>query len=375
MVAIINAKIIHQNNIIEGKVLLFNTLIIGIVDTPPNGYEIVDARGDYLSAGFIDIHIHGSSGADVMDSSKGALESISQSILSTGTTSFVATTMSMSQEEITKALDNLLKYSRSVTGAKIEGIHLEGPFINPNRAGAQDRKYIQKADHRWLEPYLRYISIITLAPEIEGGKEFIEYIREFYPHIVLSIGHSDASYQEAIGSFEWGISHSTHLFNAMSPLHHRDGGVVGAVLDSDITADIIADLIHLDPMIFRLLDNIKRGEIVLITDAMRAGCMCEGEYTLGGQKVLVKDGKATLSNGVIAGSTLKLNEAIRNYHHHTNCSLPQAISMVTTLPAKILNRDIGELKEGRVANIVLFDSDINIKSVYIDGIVPTANKE
>ncbi len=365
--AIINAKIVHNNAILEDKVLLFDKSIIGIVDTLPSGFEVVDAEGNYLSAGFIDIHIHGSGGADVMDGTLEALNVISNTIVRTGTTSFVATTMTMSRRDIIDALDNIVKYKNIVSGAKIEGIHLEGPFINPSRAGAQNSSFIQEFNSDWIEPYLDDISIITIAPEMEGAEEFIGSIRESHPHIIFSIGHSDASYEMAQKSFEWGVSHATHLFNAMPSLHHREVGLVGAVLDSSITADIIADLIHTHPTMLRVVDKMKKGKMMLITDAMRAGCLCSGEYSLGGQQVTVLEGKATLGNGVIAGSVLKLNEAIRNYKKHTNSTIEDVISMVTTLPAQKLGLPIGELREGRDANIVIFDDDINIKQVYIDG--------
>jgi len=365
--AIINGKIIYKDAILENKILLFDTSIIGIVDALPQGCVVIDACGLYVSAGFIDMHIHGSGGADVMDATPKALETISRTLLATGTTSIVATTMTMATQDIIKALDNLLLHSHTVTGTKIEGIHLEGPFINPQKAGAQDASLAQMPTREWLEPYLDAVRIITLAPELVGAKEFIRSLRASHPHIILSVGHSSSSYEEAYQSFEWGVSHATHLFNAMGSLHHRDVGLVGAILESDITADIIADLVHTHPTMLKIAYSMKKEKLMLITDAMRAGCICAGEYTLGGQKVTVADNKATLESGVLAGSVLQLNHAVKNFQHHTNCTLPQAVAMVTTAPAKKLALPIGELSQGKEANIVLFDSDITIYKVYING--------
>ena len=368
MKAIINGSIIDNGKIWTGYHLLFNEKIVALSrEELPEECEIIDAKGLYVSAGFVDMHIHGSGGADVMDATPETLETISQSLLRTGTTSFVATTMTMRQEDILKALDAIVAYKNRVTGAKIKGIHLEGPFINPLKCGAQDPEFIQKAGFEWLEPYLPDIRVITIAPEMEGAEEFIRKISQSYPHIILSIGHSEANYEQAMQSFEWGISHATHLFNAMPPWHHREPGIIGAVFGSDVTADIIADLIHTHPIVLRTAEKIKKDRLILITDAMRAGCMKSGEYDLGGQKVTVAEGRATLDNGVLAGSVLKLNDAVKNFHTCTDATLAEAIAAVTTLPAKKLGLPVGELRVGYDADIVIFDETVTIQKVYIDG--------
>ena len=368
MKAIINGTIIDNGKVWIGYHLLFNEKIAALSQKyPPKECEIIDAEGLYVSAGFVDVHIHGSGGADVMDATPEALETISQSVLQTGTTSFVATTMTMRQEDILRALDTVIMYGGEVTGAKIEGIHLEGPFINPLKCGAQDPEYIQKAGFEWIEPYLPHIRVITIAPEMLGAEEFIRKISQSYPHIILSIGHSEANYEQTMQSFEWGISHATHLFNAMPPWHHRKPGLIGAVFESDVTADIIADLIHTHPTALRIVEKIKKDRMILITDAMRAGCMKSGHYDLGGQKVTVADGRTTLDNGVLAGSVLKFNDAVKNFYTHTDATLAEAIAAVTTLPAKRLGLPIGELRAGYDADIVIFDEAIAIEKVYING--------
>lgn len=368
MKAIINGIIIHDKKILTGYHLLFDEKIVALSqEEPKESCEIIDAKGLYVSAGFVDIHIHGSGGADVMDATSEALETISKTVLQTGTTSFVATTMTMSQEDIIKALDVIVAYGDGVTGAKIEGIHLEGPFINPLKCGAQDPEYIQQAGFEWIEPYLPYIRVITIAPEMQGAELFIKHINENYPHIILSIGHSEAGYELAMESFSWGVSHATHLFNAMPPWHHRRPGIIGAVFESDVTADIIADLVHTHPSVLNSAERIKKDRLILITDAMRAGCMKSGDYDLGGQRVTVNEGRATLENGVLAGSVLKLNEAVKNFYTHTEATLIDAIDAVTTLPAKRLGLPLGELSVGNDADIVIFDEAVTIEKVYVDG--------
>ena len=303
-----------------------------------------------------------------MDSTYSSLETISKSLIKTGVTSFLATTMTMSKNKIIDALSNIKRYQSSVTGAKILGVHLEGPFINPTKSGAQNPKYILKPDIKFIEEYLDIIKLITVAPEVEGGREFIQYLKKYYPNILLSIGHSSSSYRETKESFKWGIRHATHLFNAMNPLHHREPNIIGAVLEDDnISCDIIADTIHIHPSLFKILFKLKGDKLVLITDAMRAGCLYDGEYSLGGQRVFVKDGEARLKDGTLAGSVLKLNSALKNFQNHSNIPLHKLISMVTSIPAKRLNLDLGELKEGYPADLVLFDNDFNIIRTFIDG--------
>ena len=369
MKAVINGKIIDQKKIVENCTLYFDEKIRGISSEKPGvDCEIIDAGGSYVSAGFVDMHIHGSGGSDVMDGTFAALETISRTLLQTGTTSFAATTMTMQQEAIIRALDAVAKYGTKLSGAKVAGVHLEGPFISPVRSGAQDAASIQRPDLEWIKPYLGMVRVITIAPEREGAKEFIETVARDYPHIVLSIGHSDADYDQARESFAWGISHATHLFNAMPPWHHRAPGVIGAVFDSDtVTADIIADLVHTHPSILKSVQRIKKEKLILISDAMRAGCMKSGIYELGGQRVVVEEGRALLDDGVLAGSVLKLNEAVRNYCTFSEATLAEAVYAATTLPAEKIGLRAGALKEGYAADIVMFDDSIQIHSVYIDG--------
>ncbi len=368
MKAILNAKIFIDDKIIEDKILLFDHKVVNIVDKIDlTDIETIDAKGAYVSAGFIDLHIHGSGGADVMDATPDALETISSTLLQTGTTSFLATTMTMSSEDIDKALQNIQLYATKVSGAHILGIHLEGPFINISKHGAQDKAYVQSPNTALIENYIQEVKMITLAPEIEGAEGFVKLLTKEYPHIILSIGHSDASYEESQKSFSWGISHATHLFNAMNPYHHRKPGIVGAVFDSDVTCDIIADLVHTHPSTLELVQKVKKEKLILITDAMRAGCMKCGTYDLGGRSVEVDEGKAILEDGTLAGSVLKMNDALLNMKTHTSMSLIEIVNSVTKIPARKLGVHKGELREGYDADIVIFDEKFSIISTIVNG--------
>jgi N-acetylglucosamine-6-phosphate deacetylase len=367
MKTIVNAKIITNKEVLEGYCISFDSKIISVSQDIPTNTEHIDAKGLYLSAGFIDIHIHGSNGFDVMDATEEALEKISKSILQTGTTSFLATTMTMSEEDIYLALLNVQNFEQK-KGAKILGVHLEGPFINVAKKGAQNDKYVQEPNIELIEPFMDIVKMITIAPEVEGAKDFIEFISKNYPEILLSIGHSNASYEQSKESFSWGVSHATHLFNAMNPLYHREPGIVGAVLeDNEVSCDLIADLIHIHPSFFNLLYKLKKENLLLITDAMRAGCLRCNNSEIGGQKVTVINGEARLEDGTLAGSVLKLNVALKNFYEHADISLPELIGMVTQIPAQKLGLKKGLLEVSYESDFVLFDESFEISEVYVDG--------
>ncbi|WP_241497489.1 N-acetylglucosamine-6-phosphate deacetylase [Sulfurovum riftiae] len=366
--AIINAKLIVDDRIVEGQYLLFDKTITAVTNEPlPENIEIIDVKGAYVSPGFIDIHIHGSGGADVMDATPEALQTISDTVLQTGTTAYLATTMTMSEEAIGNALQNVKAAVGRIDGARILGVHLEGPFLNPEKHGAQDQRYIKEPDLALIEPYIEQVRMITIAPEMPGAENFIRYLSKNHPHIVLSIGHSDASFEQSKESFDWGVSHATHLFNAMNPYHHRKPGIVGAVFDSDVTCDIIADLVHTHPSVLKLVHRLKGDKLMLITDAMRAGCMKNGHYDLGGRKVIVSEGKALLEDGILAGSVLKMNEALRNMTKVSDMTRIEAVNAVTKVPARKLGVPMGELKAGYDADIVIFDEDFSIITTIVNG--------
>jgi N-acetylglucosamine-6-phosphate deacetylase len=273
----------------------------------------------------------------------------------------------MSTKEMDNALQNIQNHAKNVTGAEVLGVHLEGPFINASKHGAQDKNYVQKPNFKLIENYMNEVKMITLAPEVTGAEDFVKHMTKTYPHVILSVGHSNVSYDESMMGFKWGISHVTHLFNAMPSYHHRSPGLVGAVFDSDVSCDIIADLVHTHPSTLALTHKIKGDKLLLITDAMRAGCMKCGSYDLGGRKVEVSEGKALLEDGTLAGSVLKMNEAMANMLKHTSMSLMEVVNAVTKIPAQKLGIKKGELKKGYDADIVIFDEDFSIITTIING--------
>jgi N-acetylglucosamine-6-phosphate deacetylase len=352
--------------------------------TFPNANVIELLPTDRVVPGFIDLHIHGVAGADTMDGTTEALRTMATILPQEGTTSFLATTMTAPKSLIEHAVRNVALYmetSNQPGEAEILGIHLEGPFISPKRAGAQNQEYIIDPDislfHKWQQDANGFIRLVTLAPELPGGIELVKYLKKH--GVVASIGHSDAIYDEVVHAIQAGISHGTHLFNGMRGLHHREPGVAGAVLMHDeIKTEIIVDGIHVSPPMVRFAYRNKGKEgLMLITDAMRAKCMKPGIYELGGQEVTVKENQATLADGTLAGSILKMKDAIQNIQTYTQCSLRDVIQMSSWNPASqlnILNRK-GSLKKGKDADIVVLDCEGEVAMTFCRGKLAYTRRE
>lgn len=317
--------------------------------------------------GFIDVHIHGAGGADAMDATPDALSTIAQQVVKEGTTSFLATTMTQSKQAIEAAIKNAGDYIHSENNqpgqAEVIGIHLEGPFIHPKRKGAQPEEYIllpnvQQFDE-WQELAQHSIRLVTLAPERENGLELVKHLVE--QGVIASIGHTDSNYHEVKEAVAAGASHVTHLFNGMKGLHHREPGTAGgALLLDELTAELIADGIHVRPEMIDLALRLKGVDrTVLITDSMRAKWLPDGVSELGGQKVLVKDGKAVLEDGTLAGSILKLNHGVKNVMQFAGLTLPEVIRLVTMNPAKELGLAgrKGSIEAGKDADIVVLNEE------------------
>lgn len=370
MYAIVNGKIITPDEVVENKVLLFDKKIIGISDEVPTNHEVIDAMGCYVSPGLIDVHVHGSCGADTMDQSVEAIQTISEGIVKNGVTAFLPTTMTMSPKDIYGALDVIREcMNKELNGAKVMGAHMEGPFINAIYKGAQPEQYIVKPSYKFIEEYTDVIKLVSYAPEMDDNYAFTKEVKE-KTDITLSIGHTNATYDQAIEAINHGVSHVTHLFNAMTPLNHREPGVVGAALTSHCYCEMIADKIHINKNLFQfVLDNKGKHKVVLITDSMRAGCMKDGKYDLGGQDVYVKDGAARLESGSLAGSVLTLNKAIYNFIENTNATINEAIHMATLNPAKSIGIDAfkGSLEIGKDADIAVFDEEMNCRLAISEG--------
>ncbi len=370
MKAIINGKIIIRSGVLENKVLVFNETIQQIQEEVPTDCHVIDAKGMYIAPGLIDVHVHGSCGADTMDQTKEAIEVISAGISKNGVTSFLPTTMTMSQEDIYGAFEVIrLCMNQPLNGAKVLGVHMEGPFINAIYKGAQSDKYIIKPSYQFIENYTDVIKLVSYAPEMDENYSFTKEVKE-KTDITLSIGHTNATYNQAKEAFNCGCSHVTHLFNAMTPLNHREPGVVGAALTSDVFTELIADTIHVNQQLFQfVLDNKGKHKMVLITDSMRAGCMKDGVYDLGGQAVFVKDGAARLESGNLAGSVLMLNKAVYNFFKNTDLTIDEAIHMASLNPATSIGIENckGSLEIGKDADISIFDEEMNCYLTIVEG--------
>lgn len=374
MKCLYNGKLILKDRVVKGKALIFNEKIQKIINVEDlkteKNIEKIDVKGKYISPGFIDLHIHGYAGFDTMDADVDKLKIVSKEIIKNGTTSFLPTTTTMKIGRIYKALKIIRQVkNESYIGAEILGANVEGPFISRQFKGAQDENNIIPIDFEMIKDYIDIIKIITIAPEIEGAMEFIEKV-SCSTDIVISIGHTNATFEEALSAFDLGINYVTHLFNAMSGLHHRKPGVVGAALSKKVTCELIADKIHVHPKLYDFVIKSKGiNQIVLVSDCIRAGGMLDGKYELGGQKIIVSDKRVELEDGTLAGSTLTLNEALRNIKEYTNYALEELIQMVTYNPAKIINVEHkkGTLEIGKDSDFTVFDEEFNIFLTIVKG--------
>lgn len=352
----------------DGKIEKIGTQLSNEADIHING-----ASKDWIVfPGFIDMHIHGSAGFDTMDATEEALRGMARSLVKEGTTSFLPTTMTQTTNAIETALKNIASFVSKTDEAEVLGIHVEGPYISPKRAGAQPLEYIIEPTleqfDRWQHLSNNRIKQITIAPEVTGGLEFVETASS--QGIVVSIGHSDASSEEVEQAVKLGVKQATHLYNQMRPFHHREPGVVGSALILDeIKTELIVDFIHCHPNAVKLAYRLKGASgIILITDAMRAKGLPNGSYDLGGQMVSVTEKGANLSNGALAGSMLTMDQAVRHFRQATNCSFMELVSMSSTNAAnqlKLSNK--GYIAEGLDADLVLLNKDLHVQITICRG--------
>ncbi len=370
--AIYNAKIITADRVLANHAVVYTDKIVAVI--PADGLaayalaDRIDAGGLYLAPGFIDLHMHGCAGVDTMDDNESALAVMSRILPTTGVTAFLPTTMTMPLASITAALARIRSLMGHSPGAGILGCHLEGPFINPAYKGAQAEQHILAPDFGLFAGYADVIKIITLAPELPGSLAFIREAAE--QNIVVAIGHSAASYEQALAAVAAGAAHITHTFNALAIPNHREPGVLGVITDSQVTCELIADNIHVHPAMQRLLFKLAgQARLLLITDAMRACLMPDGNYELGGQPVRVDKGTARLDNGAIAGSVVTLNQAVANFRQTSGLPLPAVIALVTSNPAGRLGlaRQKGRLEPGFDADMVIFDENITPAVTTVGG--------
>lgn len=374
MKAIVNGKIIFKDEIIENCAVIITDKIVDFTpsDYIPENAELIDAKGGYIAPGLIDLHIHGYLSKDVCDGEEESIRTISKGLLANGVTGYLPTTMTEDMKIIRKALEAcraLKEESKTWDGSTILGCHAEGPFISESKKGAQDAKYILKPDASFVKEYKDIIKTITLAPETDT--EDFQAIREICrdTDVVVSMGHTSADYETAMASIEAGVKHTTHLFNAMTPLTHRAPGVVGAALNGDVSVELIVDTVHVAPTLYNMLWKLKGRKLCFITDCLPAGGLPVGEYTLGGQKIFYDGTICKLEDGTIAGSVLQLNKGVWNVYTNSDIPLYECVNCASLNPATVLGleKTKGSLETGKDADIIITDNQFNVMKTIIGG--------
>lgn len=333
--------------------------------------EIIDATDLYVIPGLTDIHFHGCMGQDFSNGSLEAIETIAKYQASQGITTICPATVTLPADQISQVCEVTAEYANPY-GSILCGINLEGPFLSAKKKGAQNEAFLQSADldkfQAWQKAAKGLVKLISIAPEFP---ENMAFIREVKDSVTVSLGHSNADYETAMKAFEAGASHVTHLFNGMSPLAHRNPGVPGAAYDcKHVMVELIGDGVHIHPAMIRTAFSIYGADrIVLISDSLEATGMSDGTYQLGGQEVTVKGNLATLGDGTLAGSVTNLMGCVRYLVKEVGISLETAIKCAAVNPTKAIGiyDKYGSLDEGKVANFVLLDKELNLKGVYIRG--------
>src|SRR5262249_113530 len=343
----------------------------------PTGAKEISVPGRIAIPGFIDVHIHGAGGHDVMEGTAEALASVTRTVARHGTTSMVATTVTANPDDTIRSIEGIAKYiggedEGGDARAEVLGLHFEGPFINPVRRGVHPTEWLKLPSSELLDKFVRAADgkaqILTIAPELLGAAPCIDAARQ--AGMVVAMGHTDATYEQARAAIARGARHEVHVYNAMRPFSHRDSGVIGAVLTSpEVSAELIADGVHVDEAAMRLLLQAKgAGGVVLISDGISATGMPDGKYMLGQFEVTVSGGVCRNVEGKLAGSTLTLDRALRNIVG-LGASLGDAVRMLTANPASLLGLEFkkGALRAGADADIVLLDESLRISQVFVRG--------
>ena len=339
----------------------------------------INAESKFVAPGFIDIHSHGNSGYDVMDASKKALDAMGDYHISKGVTSYLASIITASKEDMLRAAKMVADYKNSPGRAELLGIHLEGPFFRKEKKSAQPEEHLIKPDKLFIEELLdlagNKLRMVSLAPELEGSLELIDYLRA--RGVKVGLGHSQASYNQALDAIDRGASIATHLYNGMGPFDHREPGLVGACLTDDrVYCELIYDRIHVHDAAASLAIKAKGSDgVILISDAMMAAGLEDGSYLLGGQEVFVKDGVPRLASGALGGSTLNLQRAVQNSHKYLDMPIVETIKMASLNPARTLDfYELGSIEAGKKADFLFLDEDLNIKRVYKAGVLAYEEK-
>lgn len=375
LMKIINAKVFTGHSFTDGgiefdqKILDVEAHVTGSPADEAAG-DVLDAQGCLLIPGLVDVHTHAAIGADASDGDPQGLQALGVYYAAEGVTSWCPTTMTLKEPQLTKAMEAIRAYQRPDKGAKAVGIHLEGPFVSYEKRGAQNPDNIHVPDaamfHRLDEASGGMVRLITMAPETPGA---IDCIRDISKTCTVSVGHTAADYDTAMAAFEAGASHITHVYNALNGLHHRAPGPIAAAFDSGATVELIPDGFHVHPAMIRLTHRIFGDNLVLVSDSLRCAGMPDGEYELGGQPITMKNSKATLTGtDTLAGSSIHLMEGLRRAVSF-GIRLEDAVYAATAAPARAIRMDdqIGSLEKGKCADLVLLDSDLRVRAVYVDG--------
>ncbi len=368
-----NATVLNEKFKLEKLDIKVSDDKIDEIGSSLSGDDEIDLSGKTVIPGLIDIHIHGSMGADVCDGTFDALETMSKHLAQYGVTSFAPTTMSISIERLSKVMKNLGDNADKVTGSRIVGVNMEGPYFSKAKCGAQDPDVMHSPDVdeiKMLDECANgLIKLIDLAPELDGSIDFVKKMSG--GKYVLSVAHTSANYDETMEGFKNGMTHTTHLYNAQTGYTHREPGVVGAVFDSETkpTAELICDGIHIHPAVIRTTFKILGDDrVVLISDALPPAGMPDGSYTLGGSPIIVVDGTARVPSGALAGSTTNVYQCVKNC---VSFGIPfiTAVKAATINPATVLGKqdEIGSIAEGKRADLLVLDDDMNIEMVIIGG--------
>ena len=359
---------------VDHSLMIDDEKIIDIVPRStgfPSASEIIDVNGLFIVPGFIDVHVHGAVGFDTMDSTSEAIHAMGDYFAQHGVTAFLPTTVTASKKDTETAVQAVANTNPSTTGARHIGIHLEGPYLSHEYRGAQPPQHLRPADpdeyKSWFES--GQVRLITVAPEVEGVSDLISAGSN--AGVEFALGHTSATYEQVLAAAERGLRQATHTFNGMSGLNHRTPGSLGAILSDDrIWAQIIVDGVHVHPAVVKILIKAKGiDRTVVVTDAIRATGMPDGDYALGDQMVHVKDGIARTAAGGLAGSTLTMDQALRNVMEFADLNLAEALPMLTRVPAAsigIQDRK-GSLAPGFDADVVLLDESHQVRMTIVGG--------
>ena len=376
--ALVGGTIVTPFRVVNnGIIIVDNKKIIELGKTADvsmcNDCKVIDVSGRMILPGFVDLLVHGGAGYGFADADHDSIDKVSQYFLENGSTSILASLFAKPEEQLLADLRRVADYIESHPNSNIRGIHMEGPYINKQLKGAMNESYLWKPSveswNKIWEASKGYIKIMTIAPELPGAFEVMRAAAK--EGVVLSIGHSMANYDEIEIAIDNGAAHVTHIFNAMRPFHHRNPGIIlGSLLRNELKIELIADTLHVHPAVMELLLKLKGASgIILVSDSIRAGGMHEGEYEFADQKVFMKDKRAFLADGTLAGSTLTLNVAIKNMVETASAKITEAVRMASLNGAKVINLDHkkGILAVGRDADLVVLNEQYEVEATILGG--------